>query len=159
MVRLARATSRIYEGAPHRSYAAAVLDVPAAVVADMVAHCLAALPEEGCGLLVGTGEVVVRAVGTRNAAGSALRYEVDPSEHLAIDRAAGAEGLDVLGAFHSHTHTDAWPSATDVATAVDPSWHWVVISLRQADPVVRSFSIRDGAITEETVRVVEGRRE
>lgn len=131
-----------------------MLELPADALAGMVAHCLAALPEEGCGLLVGHDETVVRAVPTRNAAASALRYEVDSSEHLAIDRAAADDGLDVLGAFHSHTHTDAWPSPTDVAAAVDPSWHWVVISLRQPDPVVRSFRIEGGAIAEEVVHVV-----
>ena len=63
--------------------------------------------------------------------------------------------MDVIGAFHSHTHTEAWPSPTDVAAAVDPSWHWVVVSLRRADPVLRSFRIAGGAIDEEPVVVTE----
>lgn len=132
-----------------------MLELPTTVLDELVAHCLASLPLEGCGLLVGAGDAVVRAVPTRNAAASALRYEVDPAEHLAADRAAAAEGLDVLGAFHSHTHTDAWPSATDVAAAVDPGWHWVVVSLRQPDPVVRSFRIADGEVHEEAVTLRE----
>jgi proteasome lid subunit RPN8/RPN11 len=118
----------------------------------MVAHCLSALPLEGCGLLLGsTGDSVVDVVGTRNAAGSAILYEVDAADHLVIDRRAREQGLEVVGAFHSHTHTDAWPSPTDVAQAVDPDWHWVVISLRHFEPVVRSFRIIDGAVEQETV--------
>jgi proteasome lid subunit RPN8/RPN11 len=118
----------------------------------MVAHCLSALPLEGCGLLLGsTGDSVVDVVGTRNAAASAILYEVDASDHLVIDRGARERGLEVVGAFHSHTHTDAWPSPTDVAAAVDPDWHWVVISLRHFEPVVRSFRIIDGAVEQETV--------
>jgi [CysO sulfur-carrier protein]-S-L-cysteine hydrolase len=121
----------------------------------LVAHCIAALPHEGCGLLVGDPDTatVAVAVGTDNAAHSALVYEIDPREQLAIDRDAGARGLEVIGAFHSHTHTEAWPSPTDVAAAVDPSWHWVIVSLRAADPVVRSFRICDATIQEEPVQV------
>ena len=132
-----------------------MLHVPTLARDRLVAHCIAALPHEGCGLLVGDPDTatVSDAFGTRNAADSALVYEIDPSEQLTIDRAASSLGLEVIGAFHSHTHTDAWPSPTDVAAAVDPTWHWVIVSLRRADPVMRSFRIVDGAVTEEPVEI------
>ena len=136
-----------------------MLEVPAVTLTELVAHCLASLPHEGCGLLIGHDDVVTGAVPTRNAARSALRYEVDPDEHLAADRAAGEVGLDVIGAFHSHTHTDAWPSVTDVASAIDPSWHWVVVSLRSPDAVVRSFRIDGGEVHEEPLVVLENHEE
>jgi proteasome lid subunit RPN8/RPN11 len=133
-----------------------VLELPKTVRDRLVAHCLAAMPLEGCGLLVGDADGrVEHAVGLRNAAASALRYELDATEHLAADRDAERRGLEVIGAFHSHTHTDAWPSPTDVAAAVDPSWHWVVVSLRRSDPVLRSFRIAGGSITEEPVSLTE----
>jgi [CysO sulfur-carrier protein]-S-L-cysteine hydrolase len=134
-----------------------VLVLPADARSRLVAHCVASLPHEGCGLLVGDPDaaIVSEAVGTRNAANSALVYEIDPREQLVIDREASAQGLEVIGAFHSHTHTDAWPSPTDVAAAVDPSWHWVIVSLRRADPIVKSFRIAGGAIEEEPVVLSE----
>lgn len=133
-----------------------MLVLPSAVRDRLVAHCLSTQPLEGCGLLVGDVDGRVdEAVAVRNVAASALRYEVDPAEHLAVDRDAQRRGHEVIGAFHSHTHTDAWPSPTDVAAAVDPSWHWVVVSLRRADPVLRSFLIAGGAIDEEPVEVTE----
>jgi proteasome lid subunit RPN8/RPN11 len=55
--------------------------------------------------------------------------------------------------FHSHTHTDAYPSPTDIQQAPDPSWHYVLVSLRQTHPVVRSYRIVDGEVTEESVVV------
>ena len=61
-----------------------------------------------------------------------------------------------MGVFHSHTHTEAFPSPTDVAQAPDPSWHYVVVSLRELAPVTRSFLIVDGKVSEEPV-VVEDR--
>jgi proteasome lid subunit RPN8/RPN11 len=122
---------------------------------EMVGHALTGLPDEACGLLVGSygGEEATHIFLTENAAASALIYEIDPKEMLAVDRAARALGADIMGVFHSHTHTDAYPSPTDVAQALDPGWHYVLVSLRDTHPVVRSYRIVEGAITEEPVEV------
>lgn len=122
---------------------------------DMVAHCLAAYPEEGCGLLVGDpdGAEIVRCVPTRNAARSAILYSVEPRDHLVADRQAEAEGRAIVGVFHSHTHTDPYPSPTDVAQAPDPTWHYVLVSLRHEVASIRSYRIVDGRIDEEEIVV------
>jgi len=124
---------------------------------EVVAHCLAALPFEGCGVLLGraqgTAGAVVEVVGVANAARSALRYRIDPREFLRVDERADAAGLSILGVFHSHTHTEAYPSPTDVAEAPDASWHYVLVSLRDTHPVLRSYAIVDGAVAEEPVVV------
>lgn len=121
----------------------------------MVDHCLAGLPLEVCGLLGGTPDPAHATVvyPTRNVAESARLYTVDPLEHLKADRDAEDRGLELLGVFHSHTHTEAYPSPTDVALAPDPGWHYVLVSLKEAEPVVRSFRIVDGTIDEEEVVV------
>ncbi|HUC06112.1 MAG TPA: M67 family metallopeptidase [Acidimicrobiales bacterium] len=122
---------------------------------QMVAHCLAGLPDEACGLLVGSygGDEATHLIVTENAAASAVVYEIAPKELLAADRQARSLGGDLAGVFHSHTHTDAYPSPTDVAQATDPGWHYVLVSLRDTHPVVRSYRIEDGVITEEPVEV------
>ncbi len=119
----------------------------------MVAHCLSGLPEEACGLLAGDpdAETVSRCYPTRNAAASARVYTVDSRDHLRADRDAEAHGNQLIGVFHSHTHTDAYPSPTDVAQAPDPSWHYVLVSLRDTHPVVRSYRIVDGVVEEPVV--------
>jgi proteasome lid subunit RPN8/RPN11 len=123
----------------------------------MVGHAWDGLPDEACGLLVGTirGDTaeVERFEPTDNDARSAKVYTVPPLAHLRIERAAEAEGLAVVGVVHSHTHTDAYPSPTDVAQAPDPEWHYVIVSLRDEAPVTRSYRIVDGAIAEEQVAV------
>ena len=131
------------------------LQLSAGDLDEMIAHCLGTYPEEGCGLLVGdpTTSVVASVHPTRNLAASAQVYTVDPREHLHLDREAEHAGQAVIGVFHSHTHTDAYPSPTDVAQATDPGWHYVLVSLRDTHPVVRSYLIRDGQITEEPVEV------
>src|SRR6202453_2300023 len=124
---------------------------------EMVAHCLAGLPDEACGLLVGSygGEDATHLFPTANAAASAMVYEIDPTEMLKVDSEPQALGADIMGVFHSHTHTDAYPSPTDVRQASDPGWHYVLVSLRDTHPVVRSYAIVGGVITEEPVEVPE----
>jgi proteasome lid subunit RPN8/RPN11 len=140
--------------------APAPLQLTRQVVDEVVAHCLGTLPEEGCGLLAGDPEKsqVVACHLTANVAHSAKRYVVDPREHLAADRAAEDAGQEIVGVFHSHTHTDAYPSPTDVAEAPDPSWHYVIVSLRHEVAALRSYRIVAGEITEEPVVVDEAGR-
>lgn len=130
-----------------------MLSVPVRVHEEMIGHCLGSLPEEACGLLGGDAPrgQVMTCYPTRNLAASAKLYTVDPKDHLRADRAAEAAGHSIIGVFHSHTHTDAYPSPTDVAQAPDPAWHYVLVSLRDVLPVVRSFRIVGGQIHEEPV--------
>ena len=123
----------------------------------MVGHAYDGLPDEACGLLVGRPAAgqVVRFEPTANDAGSSKLYTIPPLAHLKIERAAEADGFEVLGVMHSHTHTEAYPSPTDVAQAPDPAWHYVIVSLRDDAPVLRSYRIVDGTIAEEQV-VVDG---
>jgi proteasome lid subunit RPN8/RPN11 len=132
-----------------------VLRLTRTMYMEMVAHCLSGLPDEACGLLVGPygGEDATYLFPTANAAASAMVYEIDPRDMLKIDRQAQSLGADIMGVFHSHTHTDAYPSPTDVRQATDPGWHYVLVSLRDTHPVVRSYRIVDGDIAEEPVEV------
>jgi proteasome lid subunit RPN8/RPN11 len=125
----------------------------------MVAHCLSCYPEEGCGLISGdplTG-AVTNVHPLRNAARSARIYTLDPREHLDVDLQAEARGDTILGVFHSHTHTEPYPSPTDVRQAPDPTWHYVLVGFRHEVPSVRSFHIEGGNISEETLVVLGNR--
>lgn len=127
------------------------LTFPADVFAEMTAHAIAGYPLEACGLLVGAGSTVHRFVPCTNEAASARVYTIPPKELLLAERRAEDDGLEVIGVYHSHTHTDAYPSPTDVAQAPDPGWHYVIVSLKTETPETRSFRIVDGTITEEPV--------
>jgi proteasome lid subunit RPN8/RPN11 len=130
-----------------------VLQLTAEVHAAMIGHVYDGLPFEACGLLAGTpgSSKVDRFYPCENVARSSRIYTVDPKEHLRIDRDAEARGMEILGVVHSHTHTEAYPSPTDVAQAPDPGWHYVIVSLRDEAPMMRSYRIVDGDITEEPV--------
>jgi proteasome lid subunit RPN8/RPN11 len=137
-----------------------VLRLSELTYAQIVGHAYDGYPLEACGLLGGRpigddGRVEVF-YPTANEAASAKLYTVAPQDQMRAMRDADDRGIELVGVMHSHTHTDAYPSPTDVAQAPDPAWHYVIVSLRQDEPVVRSYRIVDGAIAEEAV-VVERR--
>ena len=65
-------------------------------------------------------------------------------------------GLEIIGVFHSHTHTDAYPSPTDVARARTRLDRVALrlVSLRDTHPTVRSYRIHGDVVDEEAVVVV-----
>lgn len=125
---------------------------------QMIGHAYDGLPLEACGLLAGDygGERAPRFYACRNEAASSKVYTVDTRDYLRAERDAEDHGHDIVGVMHSHTHTDAYPSPTDVAQAPDPNWHYVIVSLKDDAPVLRSYRIVDGTIAEEPV-VLDGR--
>ena len=139
-----------------RRYRASVLELRRQTVDEIVALAVEAYPYEACGLIAApSGSAsVARFYRCGNAAGSARVYTVDPLDHLRAERDAEGRGWEIVGVVHSHTHTEAYPSPTDVAQAPDPAWHYAIVSLRdETDPTLRSFRIVDGDVTEEPVTV------
>lgn len=126
----------------------------------IVSHCFDGLPDEACGLLAGpvdgdgqpTGEVE-GVYPCTNADASARTYTVDSRDLLRAMRDAEGRGQELVGVWHSHTHTYAYPSDTDVRQAFEPSWLYVLVSLKHAEPSMRAYRIKDGQITEVGVEV------
>jgi proteasome lid subunit RPN8/RPN11 len=84
-----------------------------------------------------------------------VTYRLDPKEQIKAFNEIEDKGWELLGIFHSHTHTDAYPSDTDRRQAFYPEAHYVLASLAERnDPVVRAFTIRDGEVEEQEVRIV-----
>ncbi|MCY3662477.1 MAG: M67 family metallopeptidase [bacterium] len=125
----------------------------------MLAHAVAGLPQEACGLFAAASEdgEVATFYPMANAAASETIYEFDGAEHLAVEKRAEESGLTVVGVMHSHTRSTAYPSPTDVAQATrfDPLgvWHYVIVSLKHPEPALRSYRIVGGIIEEEQVQV------
>lgn len=120
----------------------------------MAAHAYGAYPLEACGLLLGRSglDEIIEFVPTTNLAASARVYTVDPREHLRVEREAEDRGLEIVGVMHSHTHSEPYPSPTDVAQAPDPNWHYVIVSVKRGEPDIRCYRIAEGTISEELLR-------
>jgi proteasome lid subunit RPN8/RPN11 len=78
-------------------------------------------------------------------------------DQVKAERRIEEAGGEILAVVHSHTHTDAYPSPTDVAKAeIVPGWRWVIVSLKHAEPVVRSYVITGDVIDEEEIVLTDG---
>ncbi len=132
----------------------------------MIAHAKADAPNECCGMLAGAGGEVKRVYRIRNAEPSPVKYVMHPEDQFRVFEEVDSEGWEVLGFYHSHTFSEAYPSPTDVrlATYVDDStgeketiWPGVIyflVSLRDPEaPEVRGFHIEAGEITEEELTI------
>jgi proteasome lid subunit RPN8/RPN11 len=104
---------------------------------NLIAVVRQGYPEETCGLLLGRRSgaervvVQVRQARNLNRERAQDRYELDPEDYLAADRDARAEGLDVVGIWHSHPDHPAKPSATDLASAW-PGWSYLIVAIGRA---------------------------
>jgi proteasome lid subunit RPN8/RPN11 len=132
-----------------------VIRVARAVYDEMVAHALEERPFECCGLLAGTGGAVTHGYRAKNGAELfGVRYEIDSREYLRIDREIDDADLDLLGVYHSHPFTRAFPSATDMGQAME-GLVYVIVSLTDfLSPVVRAFTVADGTVSEQPIEIV-----
>jgi [CysO sulfur-carrier protein]-S-L-cysteine hydrolase len=138
-----------------------VFELTRDVYGAMLTHALDGLPDEACGLFaaeMSTGHVT-RFFPLTNVAASSQLYRLDGREMMDVEAEADRDGLLVAGVMHSHTHTSAYPSPTDVRDAAnfDPfgAWIFVIVSLKHPEPALRAFRIVDDVITEEPVLIVE----
>jgi proteasome lid subunit RPN8/RPN11 len=133
-----------------------LLKLDRSYVDEMVAHAREDNPNECCGIIAGNDGHGVKLYRALNAEASPYRYSVDPKDLLRIYRDLDKNGWDVLAIYHSHTHTEAYPSPTDVRLASWPDAHYVIVSLAdESEPVVRAFRIQNGAIEEQELVVAD----
>ena len=131
------------------------LALPRAMWTEMIRHAREGAPNEICGLLAGKDGRAQRLYRTTNAEPSPVRYVVDPREQLRILREIEAQGWEPAGVYHSHPHSPAYPSRTDVELAYWPEAFYIIVSLMAADaPEVRAFRIIDGQTSEATLELL-----
>jgi proteasome lid subunit RPN8/RPN11 len=133
------------------------VDIAPDLLEAIVAHAREEAPNECCGVVAVAAEQVgddrARAMGlrrARNVHASPKRFEIDGRDVLAAMREFEAEGWEIGAIYHSHTHTEPYPSQTDINFAVNwPGVEWIIVGL--ADPAradVRSYLIEEGVVRE-----------
>ena len=131
-----------------------MLELPQEMVDRVVAHARRDHPDECCGVIAGVDGAATRLFEMTNAERSPTGFVFDSAEWLRVYRDIDDADEEPVAVYHSHTATEAYPSRTDVrwsATAGFP--HWLLVSTRSEELELRSFTIQDGVVTEEQVRV------
>ncbi len=164
-----------------------MLTISRRFVDEMIAHTRREAPDECWGLLAGTADRVLGVFPCDNGVEPderPFRYGAEPRSYRLADDAIGAKGWSILGVYHSHTHTQPFPSPTDIAEA-NPFLGdivYVLVSLRVAGqpfvyrgmsreqwqnahdfagtrparPEVCGFHIRDGRPEQIELRITRG---
>jgi proteasome lid subunit RPN8/RPN11 len=137
-----------------------VIQVRREVLNAIVHEAVRAYPLEACGLIsgptIGTdSDSATEFHRCDNMAESARVYTIDPKDHLRIEREVDDNDHEVIGVVHSHTHSEPYPSPTDVGQAPDPSWHYIIVSLKRESPETRCYRIIDGEIIEESIELID----
>ena len=131
-----------------------MLELPQAMVDELVAHARRDHPDEACGVIAGRDGVATRVFAMDNAERSPTFYRFDATEQLAVWRDMDDADEVPFVIYHSHTATEAYPSRTDISLASEPDAHYVLVSTRSADEIeLRSYRILDGQVNEEPIRV------
>jgi proteasome lid subunit RPN8/RPN11 len=121
--------------------------------AKMISHARSGFPNEACGLLAGEqlGEkkIVRRIYCLKNIDQSPEHFSMMPEDQFRVIAEIRKKGWTLLGNFHSHPATPARPSEEDIRLAFDPSLSYIIISLENSEPIVKSFRIRQGIIEDE----------
>ncbi|HWO82559.1 MAG TPA: M67 family metallopeptidase [Solirubrobacterales bacterium] len=115
------------------------------LIDEMVAHAREDLPDECCGMIGGRDGEATRVVRVENAAHSPLRYEMDPQGQFDALKEIEDAGDELIGIYHSHTRSGAYPSQTDVNEArMWPEQVYVIVSLEDEEaPDVKAYDLAD----------------
>jgi proteasome lid subunit RPN8/RPN11 len=123
-----------------------------ALAQELVAHAIADLPNECCGMVAGTGGTATRVLRAANTEGSPFMYVMDPREQLRLMDDIEGAGEDLLAIYHSHTRSAAYPSRTDVELAFFPETLYLIVSIADRDaPEIRAFRIDRAAADGEQI--------
>ncbi|MDP3786809.1 MAG: M67 family metallopeptidase [Candidatus Omnitrophota bacterium] len=124
------------------------------LVEKIIAHSRKEFPNEACGILVGKDGKAEKVYEMANVDKSPSSYLMEPKEQLKIMKEIRNSELEMVGIYHSHVASEAYPSSHDVELAFYPEASYVIISLKdKRNPRIRSFKIVDGRITEEEVKI------
>lgn len=157
-----------------------VLRIPQTIIDAMITHARELDPYECCGLLAGSNGMVsahyritntvakdaravevfdeaqVKQLGALSASQrSEVAYFMEPKEMLAAFKDMRARQLDLTVIYHSHTHSPAYPSMTDIGLAYYPEAAYLIVSLEnKQSPYFRTFWIREKQVTPATVETI-----
>lgn len=132
-----------------------MLTMSSAVKDAIIAHAKEVYPIEACGYLGEKDGVVSCARPMTNADNSKEHFSFLPEEQFAVVKEFRKEGFKPAVVYHSHPETPSRPSQEDIKLAYDPNISYVIVSLAEETPVVKSFLIREGNVTEEEIKIVD----
>lgn len=116
------------------------VNLPSLIYQEIIEHSRLGKPEEICGVLRGRGSLAKQLIRGSNIAEDRVNnYLVDPAT-LLLQFEFEETGDEMMGIYHSHPVSPAYPSATDAWSASYPDTYYLICSLEDdRAPVLRCF--------------------
>lgn len=140
-----------------------MITIPKFIIEKIIDHAKKEYPCECCGFLSGQDKQVSEFYMIGNDDQSRKTYFMNPKELLAAQKDMREKKNELIGIYHSHPHTEAYPSKTDIEKAhwpdsdlpLFPGTLYVIISLEdQKDPVIRAFDINKDSVKEAKFQII-----
>jgi len=132
-----------------------MINITAEQKQSIIEHAKTAEKHEACGVLAGKNNKVEKVYLMKNTSDTPETcYFMEPKEQLQVMKEIRNKGLAMLGIFHSHPESEAYPSAKDLELAFYPDAVYVIVSLKDINkPDFRAFRIVEGKIVEEEIEL------
>ena len=149
------------------------LKIPQQILDELVTHARELDPYECCGLLAGKDGAVTHHYKITNTVAkdaqaihvfdqanvkqlrhlsettrAEVAYFMDPKELFAAFKDMRKQGVELAVIYHSHTHSPAYPSRTDIGLAMYPDPVYIIVSLEnKSKPDIRAYFIKEQQVT------------
>lgn len=131
-----------------------MLRITREVLERIISHGRNEAPLEACGYLAEKQGLICSQIAMKNIDASPVHYAMDPEEQFAAVKNSREGGLAIRAVYHTHPETAAYPSAEDIRLAYDPDLSYVIVSLAESEPDIRSFSIKKNTVVEEQIQII-----
>ena len=123
---------------------------------QIIRHAKSEYPKEVCGIIAGMGSKVEKIYKMNNTSNEPeICYFMDPTEQLKVIKEIRNLQLEMIGIYHSHTKTEAYPSKRDCELAFYPEVNYVIISLQDFDnPEIHTYKIIEDKIEEQKIEII-----
>jgi proteasome lid subunit RPN8/RPN11 len=131
-----------------------MLKISQSFLDQIIEHVKSEHPLEACGILAGKNGDILKIYKMINTDKSRKTYFMDPKEQLRVFKDIRVQEIEMMAIYHSHPHSQAYPSKTDVELAFYSDASYMIVSLEDMNnPVVRSYKITYGKIEEEEINL------
>ena len=131
-----------------------MIEIPRPVYEEVIKHCKTCYPQEACGFVVGKDSVAHYFDPIENMDHSSITYSMDPKQQMKSFKKWTKKKLSMIGIFHSHVASSAYPSQTDKQQAFYSDVSYLIVSLANMErPDLKSFKITGNQITPEELKI------
>ena len=131
-----------------------MITIVQSVLDNVLAHAREEAPRECCGVLIGDAGRISGSARATNLEAGTTRFRIDPRDHIDAIRAARSRQLDVIGFYHSHPRSRAYPSETDITESGYAGAMHLIVGVCDDAQEARLFTIEGATVTELPVVVV-----